>query len=91
MRIVVLDCSVLPDRETLHRTLAAALALPEWYGGNLDALFDCLTDLREDAELHILHPAALEGALGPYAGRFLRVLRAAEEENPRLTVQVEAE
>ena len=31
------------------------------------------------------------GALGPYAGRFLRVLQAAEEENPRLTVRVEAE
>ena len=87
----VLDGGTIGDRAALHGALAGALDFPDWYGGNLDALFDCLTDLREDAELHILHPAALEGALGPYAGRFLRVLRAAEEENPRLTVQVEAE
>ena len=34
-----------PDRDTLLERLAAALAFPAWFGGNWDALEDCLTDL----------------------------------------------
>ena len=41
----VLDGSSVGSREVLHRTLAAGLRLPDWYGGNLDALHDCLTDI----------------------------------------------
>ena len=33
-------------REALLKTAAAALALPPHFGGNLDALYDCLTDLE---------------------------------------------
>lgn len=33
------------DKEAMLERLAAALALPEWFGGNWDALEDCLTDL----------------------------------------------
>ena len=32
-------------REALLKTVAAALALPSHFGANLDALYDCLTDL----------------------------------------------
>lgn len=32
------------DAEQLLQTLGSELALPEWYGANLDALYDCLTD-----------------------------------------------
>ena len=37
--------------EDLHRALAEGLHFPAWYGGNLDALHDCLTDLNEPTEL----------------------------------------
>ena len=47
----VLDGGTIGDRAALHGALAGALGFPDWYGGNLDALFDCLTDLREDADL----------------------------------------
>jgi ribonuclease inhibitor len=29
--------------ENVHEWLKQALALPDWYGGNLDALWDCVT------------------------------------------------
>ena len=63
-----------------------ALPLPEWYGKNLDALYDCLTDLSDPTEILLLHAEAMERALGDYALRFERVLRDAAEENRRLTV-----
>ena len=48
---VVLDLSAVESAEDLHREIARCLAFPAWYGGNLDALHDCLTDLSEPSEL----------------------------------------
>ena len=39
-----LECGTW-DEATLHRELANALAFPDYYGHNLDALHDCLTDV----------------------------------------------
>ena len=39
------DLAGAQDKEALLERLAVALALPEWFGGNWDALEDCLTDL----------------------------------------------
>ena len=47
----VLDVSACESVEDLHRALAEGLHFPAWYGGNLDALHDCLTDLNEPTEL----------------------------------------
>ena len=45
MKRVELIASQLTDKEHLHDTLLKELELPEWYGRNLDALYDCLTEL----------------------------------------------
>jgi ribonuclease inhibitor len=42
---VELDCRKMTDRKAAHAYLKQALALPDYYGNNLDALYDCLTDL----------------------------------------------
>jgi hypothetical protein len=39
------DLGAAPDKEALLERLAQALAFPAWFGGNWDALEDCLTDL----------------------------------------------
>lgn len=83
---VLLDGGAIESREALHTALAQALEFPAWYGGNLDALFDCLTDLSEDTVIRLSHFEQLEERLGAYAGRLLRVLEAAARENAHLTV-----
>lgn len=35
----------LKSRESILKTIAATLEFPPHFGGNLDALYDCLTDL----------------------------------------------
>ena len=47
MKRVELIASQLTDKEVLHDVLAEELQLPEWYGRNLDALHDCLTELTD--------------------------------------------
>ena len=87
MRIAVLDGDAISTREELHAALARELALPDWYGGNLDALYDCLTDLGEETALRVVHREALEEKLGPTARGLMRVLADAEAENPWLRVE----
>ena len=41
-----IDFSCIDTAQTFHRILAKELSLPDWYGENLDALFDCLTELE---------------------------------------------
>jgi len=45
-RFVAADLSACKDRVSALRELGRALGLPEWFGANLDALYDALTDLE---------------------------------------------
>ena len=58
--------------------LAEALEFPDWYGENLDALYDCLTDLGEPVCLTVREPQLLPA--------LERVLEDAAGENPLLEV-----
>ncbi len=42
---VEVDLSEVKKVEALHAALNEAFEFPEYYGGNLDALHDCLTDI----------------------------------------------
>ena len=67
----------------VHRVLARKLRFPAWYGRNLDALYDCLTDLHEDTELVLVKWTA------PGLQMLRRVMEDAAMENPHLTVKAE--
>lgn len=84
MGVCVLDGKEIKDREQLHNVLADSLGFPEWYGRNLDALYDCLTELHEDTEIRLLHEDEMREHLGEYAGFLAEVLRVTAEENPRI-------
>ena len=70
--MTILDAARMTDKASSHAYLKAALALPDHYGANLDALYDCLTDLSE-GEIHFVN---LEAA-GPYFEKILPAVGAA--------------
>ena len=76
------------SRAELHDTLQSQLDLPEYYGRNLDALYDCLTDLHQPTQIEIFEAALLKEHLGFYAHTLLILLRRAAGENLFLTVTV---
>ena len=39
------------DKKAVLRSIAQSLAFPSWFGANLDALYDCLTDLPDGTAL----------------------------------------
>ena len=86
MAEVVLDGLDIASLEEVHDRFAQALDLPEWYGRNLDALFDCLTDLGEPLTVRLLHQETLEDRLGRRGRALVRLLRRAAAENPQVTL-----
>ena len=78
----IIDCRQIDSRNELHRVLAATLEFPEWYGHNLDALYDLLTARRVDTHLIFenWNPSS------PAFKGLKQVLADVEEHNPHLTV-----
>lgn len=83
---LILDGTVIKTREGLHQHFARTLHFPEWYGANLDALFDCLTELQEDVNISCSYPELMEKNLGAYAKKVYCVLKDAAAENPHLNI-----
>ena len=75
----------VPDWDALYDQLESQLSLPSWFGRNLDALYDCLTDLR-DAEITVYQWDVLCRTLGEKAAGLQRVLTDAGLANPELVV-----
>jgi RNAse (barnase) inhibitor barstar len=44
---VLVECSACVDKASVLKSIGRAFSFPDWYGANLDALYDCLTDLPE--------------------------------------------
>jgi len=88
MRHVFIDGSSVSSMAEIHAILARELDFPAWYGNNLDALHDCLTELTEETGIYVLHPQALMSTMGPTYVRFFRVLADAAEENPYLQIKI---
>lgn len=89
MKTVTVDGGAIFDAADLHDALSKALDLPQWYGRNLDALYDCLSELAEDTHLHIRNWHHVEFHLKDYSGKTVYVLHCAHEENPHFTATLE--
>ena len=88
MRRVELRGSALASIQDVHETLKAALDFPKYYGSNLDALADCLTEMHEETEIVFTELPLLKEQLGEKADRLLRVLQACAGENPQLHITI---
>ena len=82
----VIDCTNATSKEALHQYLKEVLHLPDYYGGNLDALFDCLTEIGSPTRLVLQHTQRLI-SLGDYGEALLSTFRDAALENPNITLE----
>ena len=86
MRIITIDCFGITDKALFHDAVAKALDFPAYYGKNLDALHDCLTEIFTDTQVQFVNWQALEEALGHYTAAIQWAMSHAAEENPCLQV-----
>ena len=83
---IILNGNAMTDRPAAHSHLAERLELPAWYGRNLDALYDVLTEIGTDTEIILEDPAAVIDNLGKYGEAMLSTMQEAAEENPHLII-----
>ncbi len=82
---IILNFSEAKTEADIHRILKETLEFPDYYGENLDALYDCLTDIHEDTAVGFCQRKDDSDA-AVYMRKAQRVFLDAEEENPHLAV-----
>ena len=80
--LILCDFARLATADAVYDFLAEELSLPDYFGRNLDALYDCLTDISAPTRF------VLTGAASPCAKPFLPVFRGAAKRNRCLSVEV---
>ena len=71
MEKIILDGGKMTEKAAAHEHIAEAMAFPEWYGNNLDALWDLLSEGVE-REIELINSTAMLNALGAYGCRLLQ-------------------
>ena len=85
---ILLDGREMTSREAAHDHLTKQLLLPAYYGRNLDALYDLLTEKGSGMTLVLEHSDAMRQALGSYGSRLIAALLDAEQATPDLHVTI---
>ncbi len=88
MNFVIIDGRQMTDRLAAHIYLQKTLKLPEYYGKNLDALYDCLCEMK-NVQIIVTYVAEMQDNLRRLADGFLNTFEAAAEKNPGISVVIE--
>lgn len=83
---VCIDFSDIAGINDAHLRIAEALHFPAHYGKNLDALFDCLSEICVPIRITLSGTDALTAALGSYGAMILRVFSDVATENRDFTL-----
>lgn len=83
----ILDGRLCVDRTQTHLVFKELLDLPEYYGMNLDALYDCISTMH--CTLHVMYWDVMVEQLGHYGQLVLNTLTEAAEENPEFELILE--
>ena len=84
IRLYLLDGTMMGSRDEMHSHLYMQFALPDHYGRNLDALWDCLTDKAPGCIVIQRAERADSMALG----QLMRVLLDLVRRDPRWEIQL---
>ena len=81
MEIFVLDGTEMKDRQTAHEYISRQLGFPDYYGCNLDALSDCLSEMKRNSCIVLTDSDEIEKKLGRvYADRLMSVFLEQSEQ-----------
>jgi len=88
MKEIRLNGSKMVDKTAAHAYLKRRLSLPDYYGENLDALWDCLSTDFEPKKIIIYQPETIIEYLGSYGKLILQLFREVMEENQAIQVVI---
>ena len=84
--LILCDFERLGTPEAVYDYLTRELAFPAYFGRNLDALHDCLTDITDETEIEIRNADELSESLGSYGAAAIHVIEDSAEENKHIEI-----
>lgn len=86
MEKYIINSADLTDRETTHTILKETLHLPDYYGNNLDALWDVLSTDTSSQMIIIKNPDLIRQQLGRYGVKLLKLFIRLKRVNKQITL-----
>ena len=85
----IIDLAGVAARKELHERIEGALPVPEWYGRNLDALHDLLTELcfGDHCLICFINCTEFAQSMPRYFAAMQQMCKAAVDANPGLIVE----
>jgi len=81
---IILNGEKMKTKDIAHKYIKDKLDLTEYYGENLDALWDILSTYNEEIEIELICKERLIEYLGEYGEAIIEVFQDVEEENLRI-------
>ena len=78
--IVTIDFNGVESAYEIHKRISEKLDFPEWYGGNLPALWDLLTGYISSFEIHLKGTSDVPEYLQPAMQQIIETFQEAEAE-----------
>ncbi len=91
MKVIRLNGAKMVDKAITHAYLKEKLALSDYYGQNLDALWDCLSTDFSQKKIIINHPEIITKNLGSYGRLVIRLFQEVAYENKCVQVDIKYE
>lgn len=88
MKTITLNLNKMTSIPGMHKYLQKALSLPDYYGKNLDALYDCLSTYPEAITVEVPQAIGDSKYLGDYGKQLLLVFQDAAADNEKLNVKL---
>lgn len=88
---IMIDLSDVRSKDAFHDKIQEVLDCPPYYGRNLDALYDVLTDYSEPMELNFVGFADFTHDLPGYSTSFKEMCLEAMAENSMLQISLDGE
>ena len=89
MKEICLDGAEMPDKAAAHAYLKLKLDLPDYYGNNLDALWDCLSTDLSPKRIVITRPEMIADNLGSYGESLIELFLEAARDRDNILVEIE--
>lgn len=88
MNIVILNGKRIRNMEEAHKYIKRKLNFPEYYGENLDALWDILSTISEPIDIKIINGDVLYEKLGSYGVNIIDTFKDAALENKNILFEI---
>lgn len=86
MKEVFLDGRLLTTKNRLYEQLDEVFELPDYFGKNLDALWDVLNERDEPITIHFIYVTKFLEKMGTYGENVLRFFRKLDQKNEHVKV-----